>query len=241
MTAQPLALAAMPVIAPRLRQKGDLRMNIACTNCQSQFKIADDKIPPGKPASFLCPKCQHRISVGAEPNGNDAVGQVSLKDIDTSSYNPADRPFDFIEEEGKTALVCEADPLQRKPILESLDLMEYQITVAESAREALKRMRYHVYDVVVVDENFDTDNPEANGVLIYLERLGMAIRRNMFVAMISNRHRTMDNMTAFLKSVNLIINSKNIEDTGKILSRGLTEYLAFYRVLRDKLKETGRA
>ncbi len=81
-------------------------------------------------------------------------------------------------------------------------------------------MRYHVYDVVAVDESFDTDNPEANGVLIYLERLGMAIRRNMFVTMISSRHRTMDNMTAFLKSVNLIINSKNIEDTGKILSRG---------------------
>jgi predicted Zn finger-like uncharacterized protein len=214
-------------------------MNIACTNCQSQFKIADDKIPAGQPASFLCPKCQQRITVGAEPS--PAAAKVSLKDIDTSSYNPADRPFDFVEEEGKTALVCVPDPLLRKPIIEALDLMEYQITVAETAREALKRMRYHVYDVMVVDELFDTDNPEANGVLIYTERLGMAIRRNMFIAMISSRHRTMDNMTAFLKSVNLIINSKNIEDIGKILSRGLTEYLAFYRVLRDKLKETGRA
>jgi hypothetical protein len=59
--------------------------------------------------------------------------------------------------------------------------------------------------------------------------------------MISDRHRTMDNMTGFLKSVNLIINSKNIDDIGKILSRGITEYLSFYRVFRDKLKETGRA
>jgi CheY-like chemotaxis protein/uncharacterized protein YlaI len=213
-------------------------MNIVCTRCQSQFKIADAKIPPGQAASFLCPKCQTRISVNTEPS--EAAGKVSLKDIDTSSYNPADRPFDFIEEEGKTAMVCVPDPQLRKPIVECLDLMEYQITVAETAREALKRMRYHIYDVVVVDESFDTDNPEANGVLIYLERLGMAIRRNTFVAMISSRHRTMDNMTAFLKSVNLIINSKNIEDTGKILSRGLTEYLGFYRVFRDKLKETGR-
>jgi predicted Zn finger-like uncharacterized protein len=214
-------------------------MNIVCTHCQSQFKIPDDKIPPEKPASFLCPKCRTRISVAVRPSA--PVGNVSLKEIDTSAYNPADRPFDFIEEEGKTALVCVPDPQLRQPIIASLELMEYQITVAESAREALKRMRYHVYDVVVVDEHFDTDNPEANGVLIYLERLGMAIRRNMFVAMISQRHRTMDNMTAFLKSVNLIINSKNIEDSGKILSRGLTEYLSFYRVFRDKLKETGRA
>jgi len=119
--------------------------------------------------------------------------------------------------------------------------MEYQITVAENARDALKRMRYHVYDIVVVDEDFDTDNPEANGVLIYLERLGMSVRRNIFVALVSSRHRTMDNMTAFLKSVNLIVNSKNIDDFPKILSRGLTDHLTFYRVFREKLKETGRA
>ncbi|MGE5257173.1 MAG: zinc-ribbon domain-containing protein [Hyphomicrobiales bacterium] len=214
-------------------------MNIICTNCQSHFKIADDKIPPGRSASFPCPKCRTRITVGSGPAGLD--GKVSLNEVDTSAYNPADRPFDFVEEEGKTALVCEQHPLVKKPVIESLELLEYQITVAESARDALKRMRYHVYDLIVVDEDFDTDNPETNGVLIYLERLGMAVRRNMFIAMISNRHRTMDNMTAFLKSVNLIINTKNMEDFGKIISRGLTDHLSFYRVFQEKLKETGRA
>lgn len=214
-------------------------MNIICTSCKSQFKIADDKIPAGRSASFPCPKCRTRITVGAEPAA--PAGKVSLNEVDTSGYNPADRPFDFVEEEGKTALVCEQHPLLKKPIIESLELMEYQITVAENARDALKRMRYHVYDIVVVDEDFDTDNPEANGVLIYLERLGMSVRRNIFVALVSSRHRTMDNMTAFLKSVNLIVNSKNIEDFPKILSRGLTDHLTFYRVFREKLKETGRA
>jgi predicted Zn finger-like uncharacterized protein len=214
-------------------------MNIICTQCQSQFKIADDKIPPGRAASFPCPKCRTKITVGTAPAA--LAGQVSLNEVDTSAYNPADRPFDFVEEEGKTALVCEQQPLLKKPIIESLEQMEYQITVAESARDALKRMRYHVYDIVVVDEDFDTDNPETNGVLIYLERLGMAVRRNMFVAVISSRHRTMDNMTAFLKSANLIINTKNMEDFGKIMSRGLTDHLSFYRVFREKLRETGKA
>jgi CheY-like chemotaxis protein len=213
-------------------------MNIICTHCKSQFKIADDKIPAGRSASFPCPKCRTRITVGAEPAA--PAGKVALNEVDTSGYNPADRPFDFIEEEGKTALVCEQHPLLKKPIIESLEQMEYQITVAESARDALKRMRYHVYDIVVVDEDFDTDNPEANGVLIYLERLGMSVRRNIFVALVSSRHRTMDNMTAFLKSVNLIVNSKNIDDFSKIVSRGLTDHLSFYRVFREKLKETGR-
>jgi predicted Zn finger-like uncharacterized protein len=217
-------------------------MNITCTHCRSQFKIADEKFPQGaRTAAITCPKCQTRVTVDAPPPAAPGPSRVSLNEIDTSAYNPADRPFDFVEEEGKTALVCEQHPLIRKPILESLELMEYQVTVAESARDALKRMRYHLYDLVVVNEDFDTDTPEANGVLIYLERLGMAARRNTFVAMVTGRHRTMDYMTGFMKSVNLIVNTKNIEDFAKILSRGLTDYLAFYRILREKLHEVGRA
>ena len=78
-------------------------------------------------------------------------------------------------------------------------------------------------------------------MLIYLERLGMSVRRNIFVAMISSRYRTMDNMMAFRDSVNLIINIKNIEDVGKILSRGITDTELFYNVYRETLKEIGRA
>ena len=42
------------------------------------------------------------------------------------------------------------------------------------------------------------------------------------------------------KSVNLIINVKNIEDIGKILSRGITDNEYFYRVFKESLKETGK-
>jgi hypothetical protein len=91
----------------------------------------------------------------------------------------------------------------------------------------------------VVNESFDTKNPEANGVVIYLERLSMATRRNMFIALVSDRFRTMDNMMALNKSVNLIINVKNIEDIGKILSRGITDNEYFYRVFKETLKELG--
>ncbi len=213
---------------------------IACSRCNSRFRLPEGRTWPEGAAGISCPRCGGRITAGGEPPAA-AEATVSLRELDPGAYNDADRPFDFIEEEGKTALVCEQHPLLKKPILESLQQMDYQITVADNAREALKRMRYHTYDVVVVDEGFDTDNPETNGVLLFIERLGMSARRNMFVVLVSNRHRTMDNMTAFLKSVNLVVNTKNVEDFPKILNRALTDHLAFYRVFREKLKETGRA
>ena len=138
-----------------------------------------------------------------------------------------------MEEEGLTALLCEQNPHARQTIEGALNLMDYRITVAENARDALKRLRYHAYDLIVVNESFDTNNPDANGVLIYLERLTMSVRRNIFVAMISNRYRTMDNMMAFQKSVNMIINVDNISDFDKILRRGLADYGMFYRVYKE--------
>jgi hypothetical protein len=210
-------------------------MDIICHNCQSRFRIADDKIPSGKTAAFPCPKCKSKISLGSANNAAKGRGASA----NGEAYDAFDKPFDFIEEEGLTALVCEQNPLVRKTISDALQLLEYQITVAESARDALKRMRYHVYDLIVVNESFDTKNPEANGVVIYLERLSMATRRNMFIALVSDRFRTMDNMMALNKSVNLIINVKNIEDIGKILSRGITDNEYFYRVFKETLKELG--
>ncbi len=211
-------------------------MDIICNNCQSKFRISDAKLPAGKRATVSCPRCKGKISLGPQTStsGGRSAGSGN-------GYDAAEKPFDFIEEEGLTALVCESNPVVRKTITSALDILEYQITEAESARDALKRMRYHNYDLFVVNENFDTDNPESNGVLLFLERLSMSVRRDMFVALISNRFRTMDNMMALNKSVNLIINIKNIEDISKILSRGITDNAFFYRIFKGTLKEVGRA
>lgn len=214
-------------------------MDIICSNCSGKFRIPDEKIPVGQVSTLSCPKCKTRIPLdpAKKPMGG-AVTATASKDV--NSYDTSDKPFDFIEEEGLTALLCQQNPIARKTIESALSLMDYQITIAESARDALKRMRYHVYDLIVVDENFDTKNPDANGVLIYLERLQMAVRRSIFVAMISTRYRTMDNMMAFHASVNLIINVKNIDDIAKILGRGITDTEMFYCIYKETLKETGR-
>lgn len=214
-------------------------MEIICNNCQSKFRVPDQKIPAGRRATVACPKCKGKISLG--PQKRSPGSQTGLVNGNSNNgYDAAEKPFDFIEEEGVTALVCESNPLVRKTITNALDVLDYQITEAESTRDALKRMRYHNYDLFVINENFDSDSPESNGILLYLERLGMQVRRNMFVALISDRFRTMDNMMALNKSANIVINSKNIDDIGKILSRGITDNEYFYRIFKGTLKEVGR-
>ncbi len=217
-------------------------MDIICESCRSKFRIADEKLPKDKTAFLKCPKCQNRISVPPVTKAPDRSDPqefeedfFSFDEDDGDGYNASEKPFDFVEEEGKIALLCEADPMIKKTITPVLDVLEYHITEVKNSREALKKMRYNSFDLIVVNEYFDAKNPDANGVLIYLERLHMAVRRNIFVAMITRRFRTMDNMTAFQKSVNMVVNVDNITDFDKILRRGMADYGIFYQVYKDCL------
>ena len=163
-----------------------------------------------------------------------------LNQVDESLYDAADKPFDFVEEKGETALICESDPSIQTKISVAMKSLGYMITEATSAKDALKKMRFHAYDVVVLDERFDTTVPDENDVLRYLEGLSMGTRRDMFVALITERFRSMDNMAAFNKSVNLVINTKNINDVGTIVKRGVSENAAFYRIFKESLQKSGK-
>lgn len=214
-------------------------MDITCQSCQGKFRIADGKVPAGKSIDIKCPRCKATITISAPNETADADAAFDdlfdFEEDESEGYDAAEKPFDFIEEEGKTALVCESDALIREKIRPALKILEYHITEVPNSREALKKMRYHQYDLIVVNEYFDTQDPDANPLLIYLERQLMESRRNMFVTLLTSRFRTMDHMMAFAKSVNLILNIRNVDDFDKIIQRALTDYGLFYKTYKENL------
>ena len=218
-------------------------MEIVCSHCNSKFKVADGKIPADKTISIPCPKCKDKITISAAQKSEQhtEIAERVSDDAHTDPYDASEKPFDFVEEEGKTALICESDATIRKALLSALTNMEYHITEAKDTRDALRNLRYHVYDLVMVNESFDTMDSDQSGVLGYLERLPMEIRRKIFVGLTSQRYRTMDNMMAFNKSVNIILNVKNIGDIEKMLPRRITDHDFFYRVFYDSLRKVGRS
>lgn len=159
-----------------------------------------------------------------------------VKSADAIPYNAADKPFDFVEEGRRTALVCESDEAVRDKIIADLEGMGYYVTKGTAVPSALRRMRVHVYDVIVVGEHYD----DAGEVLGYLRNLHMGVRRNIFVILLSDTIRTMDNMAAFGMSVSLIINRENIDDADVIIQNGIADNDAFYRPFREAMKEAGR-
>lgn len=214
-------------------------MNIVCDQCQSKFNIPAEKIPAGKTVTLKCPKCENRIPVSASLEDLTAglADSFAPEPPERAIYDAEEKPFGFVDENIQTAMICEPDELIKKRIRPVLTQMGYQMTEAADPRMALRNMRYHVYDLIVVNEVFGATDPNANGILIYMERLGMAVRRNIFVALLSDRFRTMDQMMAFNKSVDLIVNLENLNELEKILTRGIRQKEAFYRVYKETMNK----
>jgi CheY-like chemotaxis protein len=229
-------------------------MNIVCKQCQGKFKIPDEKLPKGQTFSLTCPNCKNKISIDTRSKTDSSSEDLKQKsatptmetkktifdEVVSGVYDASEKPFDFVEEGVETALLCETDPAILAKIKIAIENMGYHTTEAQSALDALKQMRFHVFDMVVLNEKFDTQDPDNNNVLKYLQQMSMDIRRNIFVALITDRFRTMDNMAAFHKSINMVINLKNINEIEKILKSGVADGAVFYRVFKEVLAKTGK-
>lgn len=162
------------------------------------------------------------------------------EEVTAMNYDATGVAFDFVDVNNETALVCAFDASIREKVIKALADINFNITEAATDRDALKNMRFNAYDLIVVDENFAVDSKGDNEVLSYLQKLAIATRRKTMVTLLTDNYRTMDNMAAFNKSVNLVVNKKNIDDFASIVKRGLDDNKAFYSVFKETLKKTGR-
>lgn len=220
-------------------------MDITCKHCHSTLKIPEEKLPKSQAIMLTCPKCKNKIVINPGPGksgeatSNSPSGS-SMNGVSNGEYNVDDKPFDFLEEGTQTALVCEDNNKTRGKISSTLKKMNYHITEVTSQREALAKMRFHVYNLIILNESFENSSPENNHILRHLNSLNMVTRRNIFVALVGNDFRTMDNMTAFARSVNTVINSQDLNQLETVMKKSLSDHERFYRVFRTALQTTGR-
>jgi predicted Zn finger-like uncharacterized protein len=228
-------------------------MDVICNHCQGRFKISDEKIPSEEVVFIPCPRCKNMLTLDTRaqrpPTQNDPIkaahptrsGDKNLiETISSGAYDASEKPFDFLGPGVKTALACESDSAILSKLRFVLKQMGYHTVEPPNATDALKKMRFHSFDMIVMNELFDSPSPDDNPILTYLNDMMTSVRRNIFVALITTRFRTMDNMAAFNKSVNVVIHLKNLDEIAKILRRAIDENLAFYSVFKESLVKTGK-
>ncbi|MEW6334407.1 MAG: hypothetical protein AB1558_09060 [Thermodesulfobacteriota bacterium] len=151
-----------------------------------------------------------------------------------------DLSFDLMGAEGATALVCESDPELREKLNLALAEMGYRTAMPVTAAEVVRAIRFHLFDVVVVNERFDAADAQTNGVLQHLRSMVNPLRRRLFVVLVSDACRTMDHMAAFDRSVNLVIHRGDVDRAGGIIGQAVADNRAFYHVFQETLRKMGK-
>jgi CheY-like chemotaxis protein len=214
--------------------------------------VPDEKMPKGRLFKATCSKCRRTIIV--EPQGGSggkgaSIGvDVSLSEVtdaptaieaDLDTTSAYDSPLEVLEEGAMSALVCVDEPERLRAVKEALEDLNYYTSVASSVKEALSKLRYNQYDLVMLDEEFCGESADNNTILRYLQPMPMSTRRNIFLMMISNQIRTLDNLLAFANSVNAVINVSDIQKVKLVLERAMADHRRFYKVYKDLVQVIG--
>jgi CheY-like chemotaxis protein len=138
------------------------------------------------------------------------------------------------------AIVCDDAPEHQGVIKAALEQVGFTMYAAKNAEDATERLRREPPELVILDEQFQGASALDNEVLAAIRALQMSIRRYVYVILLGREFKTFDNMMAFARSVNAVVNLNDLPHLPAIIKRGMADHAEFYRVYTDVLREAGK-
>ncbi len=142
----------------------------------------------------------------------------------------------FFDAGDNTALVCIDHQQYQKLVVPQLIDMTYKVHLGLFEEDVLLKLRTYSYNVVIVYENFKGSTLSTNPILRDMSKRPDAQRRDHFVVLLTNRIATNDAMTAFVHSVDQVINISDLANFKPVLRRGVAQYRELYQSFKDTMK-----
>ncbi len=212
-------------------------MTISCPSCHATLTIPDDRLPRGKVIGASCPHCKGRVVIdttgpGREPAPTPAPAPVAAPEASPPAYGEAELP---------AALLCATVAAERESMAATLKQEGYRVQIARDAADAIDRLRFTAYALIILREGFGSPKGEANPVLDHLAGMEMADRRCLHVVLVSPTLRSHDPATAFARSVTLVLHVNDLPHLAPALKRLRTETDETYSVFLESLRAAGKA
>jgi hypothetical protein len=148
------------------------------------------------------------------------------QELDTSFFDTGDN----------TALVCIDHQQYQKLVVPQLIDMSYKVHLGLFEEDVLLKLKTYNYNVVIVYENFKGSTVQTNPILRDMIKRPGTQRREHFVVLLSTRFATNDAMSAFVQSVDQIINISDLANFKPVLRRGVAQYRELYHAFHETMK-----
>ena len=230
-------------------------MIIRCDNCSVSLQLDESKIPTGN-FSVRCPRCQNllRVQKDASGRGPSTVDQLAAtKPAEVSSDSPQDFAQKEAEQQVNSALRSLLSVLQTdKAAVEDADneikprrillclgdraddtarllaKSGYKVYVAQTPAQANERLREGKTEILIFSPDF---SPEMGGAAVIQQKANAMYsseRRRLFLISLEDEGTTMNAHDAFLRNLNLIVNTNDLQQLPLILNRALGDYNDLY-------------
>ena len=142
----------------------------------------------------------------------------------------------FVDVGENTALVCVDHQQYQKIVVPQLIDLTYKVHLGLFEEDVVLKLNTYSYNVVVVYENFKNSTLETNPIMREINKQPDVQRREHFVVLLSHRFATNDAMSAFVHSVDQIVNITDLANFKPVLRRGVGQHRELYREFKEMEK-----
>lgn len=142
----------------------------------------------------------------------------------------------FIDMGDNTALVCVDHQQYQKIIVPQLIDMTYKVHLGLFEEDVVLKLKTYSYDVIVIYENFKGAKVDTNPLIREMVQITGARRRLHFVVLLSHKFATNDAMSAFVNSVDMIINIADLANFKAVIRRGVVHHRELYHSFNEMFK-----
>ncbi|MDP9291560.1 MAG: hypothetical protein M3O82_04245 [Verrucomicrobiota bacterium] len=139
-----------------------------------------------------------------------------------------------------TALVCVDEPHLQKSVVDQLT-GEFKVFTGLFVEDISLKFRAQQFDVIIIFENFNGTDIEANQVLAEAKNLPAPQRRRQYFVLLGPNMITNNELQAFEHSVDMVFCVSDLANFRPVLRRGIARHKEFYAIFNETLKMAGAA
>lgn len=235
-------------------------MIIRCDNCSVTLQLDKAKIPSGN-FTVRCPRCQNliRVTPGAKtspvqqlkenapaPAVQDGKQEFSAKESDfqinnalRSLLNALQTQNKIIEsddeksEKPRRVLLCLGQ--KRDAVAKILVESGFKVYLAQSPAQANERLREGKTEILIFSPDFAAEFGGSTILQQKVNAMPSAARRRLFLISIEDTGTTLNAQEAFMRNLNLIVNSNDVPQLPLILNRALRDFNEIYRYFNEAI------
>lgn len=234
-------------------------MIIRCDSCSVSLQLDETKIPKTN-FTVRCPRCQNLIRVSPDAKStvqqlkenapaiavNEGSKEFSAKEsefqINTAlrsllsalqTENKVLETDDEKSEKPRRALVCLGQ--NRDAVAKVLVAEGYKVFTAQNPAQANERLRDGKTEILIFSPDFAADFGGAGSLQQKLLLMSSTERRRLFIVSVEDGGTTMSAHEAFLRNLNLIVNTSDVKQLPLIMNRALKDFNEIYRYYNNAL------